>query len=144
VWQVVQDMREQRMSLCQTLRQYVFVHAAVIEGALMVVDEEQEAAAGKRSLVTGRGSPTSSRSSGSHFGSSPSKGKRGASPTELLKKDRKGEVSLAKRPSTKRKQSGIEGRDAIFDMTSTATTTTSVSGGGGRRSLSGNGGVVAR
>jgi len=53
-------------------------------------------------------------------------------------------VSLAKRPSTKRKQSGIEGRDAIFDMTSTATTMTSVSGGGGRRSLSGNGGVVAR
>ncbi|KAG1825499.1 protein-tyrosine phosphatase-like protein, partial [Suillus subaureus] len=36
---IVQDMREQRMSLCQSLRQYVFVHAAVIEGALMMVDE---------------------------------------------------------------------------------------------------------
>ncbi|KAG1874178.1 protein-tyrosine phosphatase-like protein, partial [Suillus tomentosus] len=31
IWTVVQDMREQRMSLCQSLRQYVFVHAAVIE-----------------------------------------------------------------------------------------------------------------
>ncbi|KAL1740846.1 hypothetical protein HDZ31DRAFT_46644 [Schizophyllum fasciatum] len=40
--EVVQDMREQRMSLCQSLRQYVFVHAAVIEGALMIVDEERE------------------------------------------------------------------------------------------------------
>ncbi|KAF9234974.1 hypothetical protein BU15DRAFT_78523 [Melanogaster broomeanus] len=39
---VVQDMREQRMSLCQSLRQYVFVHAAVIEGALRIVDEERE------------------------------------------------------------------------------------------------------
>ncbi|KIK80733.1 hypothetical protein PAXRUDRAFT_157888 [Paxillus rubicundulus Ve08.2h10] len=39
---VVQDMREQRMSLCQSLRQYVFVHAAVIEGALEIVDEERE------------------------------------------------------------------------------------------------------
>lgn len=43
---VVQDMREQRMSLCQSLRQYVFVHAAVIEGSLMVLDEEKEIAEG--------------------------------------------------------------------------------------------------
>lgn len=41
---VVEDMREQRMSLCQSLRQYVFVHRAVIEGALMIVDEEKERA----------------------------------------------------------------------------------------------------
>ncbi|KIY45293.1 hypothetical protein FISHEDRAFT_28133, partial [Fistulina hepatica ATCC 64428] len=34
ILEVIQDMREQRMSLCQSLRQYVFVHAAVIEGAL--------------------------------------------------------------------------------------------------------------
>ncbi len=46
VWEVVQDMREQRMSLCQSLRQYVFVHAAVIEGSLMVLDEEREIAEG--------------------------------------------------------------------------------------------------
>jgi protein-tyrosine phosphatase len=142
VWQVVQDMREQRMSLCQTLRQYVFVHAAVIEGALMVADEEREAS-GKGSPIC-RGSPVSvaSSRSGSHFSSTtPSKGKRGASPTELLKKDKKGEVSLAKRPSTKRKQSGIDGRDAIFEMTTTGSfgSTSPVSS---RRSLSGNGAVV--
>ncbi|KZT42753.1 hypothetical protein SISSUDRAFT_1116753 [Sistotremastrum suecicum HHB10207 ss-3] len=40
VQQVLEDMREQRMSLCQSLRQYVFVHRAVIEGALELVDEE--------------------------------------------------------------------------------------------------------
>ncbi|KAH9855738.1 hypothetical protein C2E23DRAFT_882536 [Lenzites betulinus] len=38
---VIEDMREQRMSLCQSLRQYVFVHRAIIEGALMVVDEQK-------------------------------------------------------------------------------------------------------
>ncbi|KAI9062262.1 hypothetical protein FKP32DRAFT_1629712 [Trametes sanguinea] len=38
---VIEDMREQRMSLCQSLRQYVFVHRAIIEGALMIVDEEK-------------------------------------------------------------------------------------------------------
>lgn len=42
IWEVIQDMREQRMSLCQSLRQYVFVHAAVVEGALQIVDEERE------------------------------------------------------------------------------------------------------
>ncbi|KAF9267498.1 hypothetical protein L218DRAFT_1074239 [Marasmius fiardii PR-910] len=42
LWEVVQDMREQRMSLCQSLRQYVFVHAVVVEGALMILDEENE------------------------------------------------------------------------------------------------------
>ena len=42
IWTVIQDMREQRMSLCQSLRQYVFVHAAVIEGTLQIVDEERE------------------------------------------------------------------------------------------------------
>ncbi|RPD56252.1 hypothetical protein L227DRAFT_508776 [Lentinus tigrinus ALCF2SS1-6] len=39
---VIEDMREQRMSLCQSLRQYVFVHRAIIEGALMIVDEEKK------------------------------------------------------------------------------------------------------
>ncbi|KAG6820236.1 hypothetical protein H0H93_003599 [Arthromyces matolae] len=42
IWEVIQDMREQRMSLCQSLRQYVFVHQAIIEGALMIVDELEE------------------------------------------------------------------------------------------------------
>ncbi|KAH9931213.1 protein-tyrosine phosphatase-like protein [Fomitopsis serialis] len=40
---VIEDMREQRMSLCQSLRQYVFVYRAVIEGTLMIVDEERKA-----------------------------------------------------------------------------------------------------
>jgi len=30
------------MSLCQSLRQYVFVHRAIIEGSLMILDEEKE------------------------------------------------------------------------------------------------------
>ncbi|KAG8814975.1 hypothetical protein FRC17_000909 [Serendipita sp. 399] len=37
--EVLEDLREQRMSLCQSLRQYVFVHRAIIEGALEIVDE---------------------------------------------------------------------------------------------------------
>jgi len=39
--EVLEDMRKQRMSLCQSLRQYVFVHRAIIEGALAIVEEEQ-------------------------------------------------------------------------------------------------------
>jgi hypothetical protein len=35
-------MREQRMSLCQSLRQYVFAHRVILEGALEIVDEEKE------------------------------------------------------------------------------------------------------
>ncbi|KAF8330396.1 protein-tyrosine phosphatase-like protein [Cantharellus anzutake] len=37
--EVLEDMRQQRMSLCQSLRQYVFVHLAVVVGALEIVDE---------------------------------------------------------------------------------------------------------
>jgi tyrosine-protein phosphatase 2/3 len=146
IWEVVQDMREQRMSLCQSLRQYVFVHAAIIEGALMVVDEERKR---ERETEAGSGmSATVGTKSHSGFGvrsasSSPpngdrpmpsvtfapppvlvppiirpsltmftnasevsmtsmSTGKRGASPTELLKEGKKGEVLLSKRPSIKR------------------------------------------
>lgn len=40
---IVADMREQRMSLVQTLRQYVFVHMAAVQGALEVLDEERAA-----------------------------------------------------------------------------------------------------
>ena len=39
---ILEDMREQRMSLCQSLRQYVFVHRAIVEGSLMIVDDEKE------------------------------------------------------------------------------------------------------
>ncbi|KIM34037.1 hypothetical protein M408DRAFT_325568 [Serendipita vermifera MAFF 305830] len=40
---VLEDMREQRMSLCQSLRQYVFAHRAILAGALELVDEAAEA-----------------------------------------------------------------------------------------------------
>ncbi|KIO25744.1 hypothetical protein M407DRAFT_24903 [Tulasnella calospora MUT 4182] len=36
---VLEGIREQRMSMCQSLRQYVFVHQAILEGALQIVDE---------------------------------------------------------------------------------------------------------
>ena len=130
IWEVVQDMREQRMSLCQTLRQYVFVHAAVIEGALMVLDDEKTIKNGlamlprtSHPLSTGNVHPPPFQSNSSHRSPSPSasslrsvlqlysndnisltSNKRGASPTELLKEDKAGEVMLSKRPSIKRKQ----------------------------------------
>ena len=121
VWQIIHDMREQRMSLCQSLRQYVFVHAALIEGALMIVDEERELSENGSTLgsstvnVDTEISAGANTNPGSEMGLMPSGGKRGASPTELLKKDRKGELSLAKRPSMKRKKSSTEGR--TFDTT---------------------------
>ncbi|EJD55269.1 hypothetical protein AURDEDRAFT_109663 [Auricularia subglabra TFB-10046 SS5] len=42
VREVLEDMRQQRMSLCQSLRQYVFAHRAIIEGALAIVDEQRK------------------------------------------------------------------------------------------------------
>jgi hypothetical protein len=115
VLEVVQDMREQRMSLCQSLRQYVFVHAAIIEGALMVVDEEKDTAAGISSDVRqepysqSRGRELRRSSSVLSMVSTTSTGKRASSPTELRKEDVGGDVMLAKRPSMKRKdRSGDE------------------------------------
>ena len=130
ILEVVQDMREQRMSLCQTLRQYVFVHAAIIEGALMVLDDERMIKNGlampvprtSHSVPTPDVRPSLFQSNLSHRTPSPSASplrsvqshssdtasltlnKRGASPTELLKEDKAGEVMLSKRPSVKRKQ----------------------------------------
>ncbi|KAF8139849.1 hypothetical protein EV363DRAFT_1205874, partial [Boletus edulis] len=167
---VIQDMREQRMSLCQSLRQYVFVHAAIIEGALRIVDEERElwgysgtsddasSAEGEpratiredgrwpwdseaeawasrvdvvammpkpehcsilqrsRSLHTMTQPPNAwglkghnkcslslGPTSSSSSVSSPSKGKRAPSPTELLREDKTGALTLNKRPSIRRK-----------------------------------------
>lgn len=133
IWEVVQDMREQRMSLCQSLRQYVFVHAAIIEGALMVVDEEKEIAEGLRprtiysTTEANRDFPLPSSNNSTvqrqpthpydttsvASASSLSLGKRGASPTELSKEDQEGEALLSKRPSIKRKQRS--GDDLIDD-----------------------------
>ncbi|KAG6371575.1 hypothetical protein JVT61DRAFT_9285 [Boletus reticuloceps] len=179
---VIQDMREQRMSLCQSLRQYVFVHAAIIEGALRIVDEERElwgysgtsddasSAEGEpRAIIREDGrwpwdseaeawasradvvammpkpehgsilqrtrslhtmtqpsnawglkgnnkcslslGPTSSSSSVS----SPSKGKRAPSPTELLREDKTGALTLNKRPSIHRKRTSEEGDRFSFE-----------------------------
>jgi tyrosine-protein phosphatase 2/3 len=122
IHRVIEDMREQRMSLCQSLRQYVFVHRAVIEGALMLVDEER-AVYGKAwkdneeelskstesfpvfpSKPTGAVSSIASGSGGSKSSMevSPIKGKRRASPTELPKEDKRGDTRMSKRPSIKR------------------------------------------
>ncbi|KAF7367403.1 hypothetical protein MSAN_00802900 [Mycena sanguinolenta] len=119
IWEVIQDMREQRMSLCQSFRQYVFVHAAIIEGALMVADEER-ARAGitwrptayapsprRGGLGMGVRAPRPTRllvPSDEGQSTTSSTGKRLASPTELPKEDKKGEIALSKRPSIKRKQ----------------------------------------
>jgi len=80
---LLEDMREQRMSLCQSLRQYVFVHRAIVEGALDIMDEERALA---------------------QHDDSPSTGKRAPSPTELLMEDKQGAVRLTKRPSFKRRE----------------------------------------
>ncbi|CUA76658.1 protein-tyrosine phosphatase [Rhizoctonia solani] len=77
--EVLEDMREQRMSLCQSLRQYVFVHRAVVEGALAMVDESKKRQGDSNS---GLGA------------------KRHASPTELVKVDKAGSrAQIKKRPS---------------------------------------------
>ncbi|CAE6448150.1 unnamed protein product [Rhizoctonia solani] len=77
--EVLEDMREQRMSLCQSLRQYVFVHRAVVEGVLALVDESKKRQ-GESSSGIGA--------------------KRHASPTELVKVDKAGSrAQIKKRPS---------------------------------------------
>ncbi|CAE7132991.1 unnamed protein product [Rhizoctonia solani] len=77
--EVLEDMREQRMSLCQSLRQYVFVHRAVVEGVLAMVDESKKRQGESNSGVGA---------------------KRHASPTELVKVDKAGSrAQIKKRPS---------------------------------------------
>lgn len=139
------------MSLCQSLRQYVFVHRAVIEGVLMLVDEErtvygkswkdneleelsksvlarlpnistkqtgtsesgstdsaQDAVMSAGSVAdTGGSGPACSITSGSEESKSrmdvsPLQVKRRASPTELPKQDKRGDMRMSKRPSIKR------------------------------------------
>lgn len=186
---VIEDMREQRMSLCQSLRQYVFVHRAVIEGALMIIDEERERGRDRRRREDGRmddvlleglhaamdvvsparrretdnvgvqkaalaGGPTfpgHGQSLGPAFMMkgkeasrkrslsdlmrearpiedhhavassstiSPGGTKRGASPTELQKESKLGEVMLTKRPSVKRKPHTDSESSVEFDLPS--------------------------
>ena len=144
IHRVIEDMREQRMSLCQSLRQYVFVHRAVIEGVLMLVDEERtvhgkawkdseleeltksvserypidltrQAASSESGSIewavdavmstegtSGRSIASSSEGSKSYMEVSPFKGKRRASPTELPKEDKRGDMRMSKRPIIKR------------------------------------------
>lgn len=86
---ILEDMREQRMSLCQSLRQYVFVHRAIIEGALSIVDEHRRQQRDRAmSTMDLELSCT---------------GKRLATPTELPMVDPSGATKLVKRPSYKRK-----------------------------------------
>ncbi|OCH89842.1 hypothetical protein OBBRIDRAFT_777960 [Obba rivulosa] len=182
---VIEDMREQRMSLCQSLRQYVFVHRAIIEGALMIVDEEKamereamEQAMEERAHISkdayaafdergvsdmdvspleeevkpgvGAGLASSRAARAQELGHSlvsphagetiikgseldgikglptlsldsvvpPGKMKRGASPTELPKEDRRGDTLLSKRPSVKRKQRSDDDGSVQFKPTS--------------------------
>jgi hypothetical protein len=154
IHRVIEDMREQRMSLCQSLRQYVFVHRAVIEGVLTMVDEDaihgnawkdkdndleelskfvsarfpakQTAtsesgsieSAGDQAMsvtsaadtggsvpaasITSVSGNSTSEGSKSSMELSPTKFKRGASPTELPKEDKRGDMRMSKRPSIKR------------------------------------------
>lgn len=146
IHRVIEDMREQRMSLCQSLRQYVFVHRAVIEGVLMLVDEDRtvhgkawkdneleeltksvserfpidltrQAASSESGSIewaadavmsaectSGPAYSTTSSSEGSksYMEASPLKAKRRASPTELPKEDKRGDMRMSKRPIIKR------------------------------------------
>ena len=146
IHRVIEDMREQRMSLCQSLRQYVFVHRAVIEGVLMLVDDERmvhgkawkdneleeltksvaerfpidltrqttssdsgslEWAADAVMSAESTSGPACSIASSSeesklYMDLSPLKGKRRASPTELPKEDKRGDMRMSKRPIIKR------------------------------------------
>ncbi|KAI0043883.1 hypothetical protein FA95DRAFT_1681592 [Auriscalpium vulgare] len=118
IHRVIEDMREQRMSLCQSLRQYVFVHRAVIEGVLALVDEERElygdsfmdTDAAERAREAERHAAHKSdagmtvvQSVAMAMAMSGGSAKRGPSPTELPHEDKRGDARLAKRPSIKRR-----------------------------------------
>ncbi|KAI0252674.1 hypothetical protein BJV78DRAFT_1281525 [Lactifluus subvellereus] len=134
IHRVIEDMREQRMSLCQSLRQYVFVHRAVIEGVLMLVDEErtlygkawkdsdledlskfvsarfptgpattsESGSIGSAADTAGSGPAGNSGSESKFIIVSQINAKRRASPTELPKEDKRGDMRTSKRPIIKR------------------------------------------
>lgn len=102
--EVLEDMREQRMSLCQSLRQYVFVHNAIIEGSLRIIDEER-----RRAGIAEDDLDFNALNALPEVTSTVTSGKRGPSPTELSKEDKKGDLALAKRPSFRRGKSTSSG-----------------------------------
>jgi len=83
---VLENMRIQRMSLCQSLRQYAFVYRSVIYGYLDMLDEEtqaaEEAQAAHDDLHDAVRGNSSSSAGGVHFDED-GHIKRRASPTEL-------------------------------------------------------------
>jgi len=90
---VLEGMRIQRMSLCQSLRQYAFVYRSVIHGYLNMLDDETQAAEEAQAAhddlhdaLHGKINSTSPTDEEAHI-------KRRASPTELRGAD------LTKRPS---------------------------------------------
>ncbi|KAH7104335.1 protein-tyrosine phosphatase-like protein [Auriculariales sp. MPI-PUGE-AT-0066] len=92
VLEILGDMRKQRMSLCQSLRQYVFVHQAIIEGTFALLDEQK------------------SQQEASANSSSP------PSPSKGLQE----EEALSKRHSLKRKQRTMPDDDAELGRTQRA------------------------
>jgi protein tyrosine phosphatase len=105
---VIEDAREQRMSLCQSLRQYVFVHQAVVEGALALVDELHAAPTRARTTSgasTASGSTAESVATASVLrpSMSPSRAKRRRS-TMDADGLREAGATLSKRPSIKRER----------------------------------------
>jgi len=78
--EVLEDMREQRMSLCQSLRQYVFAHRAIVKGALDLVDEAAEAKRATRTTGGGSGASIGSELAWSSTSSVSSTGEEGPPP----------------------------------------------------------------
>ncbi|WWD17075.1 hypothetical protein CI109_101512 [Kwoniella shandongensis] len=121
---VLESMRVQRMSLVQTLRQYLFVHRAIIHHYLHMLDEEgiPDSAVDSRYPSRGNSLPaTSSVSTATTTASSSAGGtddeghtKRRASPTELQPELRLGGEAgsnLSKRPSFKKMRPDVVGME---------------------------------
>jgi hypothetical protein len=142
IFAVLQHMRVQRMSLVQSLRQYVFVHWAIIHHLFSMLDEEQQfarersttsissavsqgsgsigpsASASRASLLAVVHPVSISTQSSSTTLDDDIHSKRRASPTELRPEDEVmfSETALRKRPSFKKMRAGA--KSAMFDIAS--------------------------
>ncbi|KAK4688084.1 tyrosine-protein phosphatase 2/3, partial [Tremellales sp. Uapishka_1] len=112
---VLEGMRVQRMSLVQSLRQYLFIHRAIIHHYLSMIDDDPSLASDSEMPSRASTAPisTSTSASSAHNTDDESHIKRRASPTELTPDDddavRIGS-SLSKRASFKKmRSSGIDG-----------------------------------